>query len=275
MQKSVDLGNTVFSNKKKLVLIAGPCVLESYEHAKMMTESLLEITSRLNIDFVYKTSFDKANRTSINSERGLGIGQSIEIFNKLRSEYGIHILTDIHNVDDCNKIKDHVDILQIPAFLCRQTDLLIAAAKTNKVINIKKGQFLAPMDMVNVAKKVSDSGNNKILLTERGVSFGYNALVSDMKSLHVMKEEIGFPVVFDATHSVQSPGGRGDRSGGDRKFVPTLAKAAVAVGVSSVFMETHDNPDIAPSDGPNMVKLDELEKLVAKLIQIDNLVKEN
>jgi 2-dehydro-3-deoxyphosphooctonate aldolase (KDO 8-P synthase) len=256
-------------------LIAGPCVLESYEHAKMMTESLLEITSRLKIDFVYKTSFDKANRTSINSERGLGIGQSIEIFKKLRSEYGIHILTDIHNVDDCNKIKDHVDILQIPAFLCRQTDLLIAAAKTNKVINIKKGQFLAPMDMVNVAKKVSDSGNNKILLTERGVSFGYNALVSDMKSLHVMKEEIGFPVVFDATHSVQSPGGRGDRSGGDRKFVPTLAKAAVAVGVSSVFMETHDNPDIAPSDGPNMVKLDELEKLVAKLIQIDNLVKEN
>ncbi len=275
MQKSVDLGNTVFSNEKKLVLIAGPCVLESYEHAKMMTESLLEITSRLKIDFVYKTSFDKANRTSINSERGLGIDQSIEIFNKLRSEYGIHILTDIHNIDDCDKIKDHVDILQIPAFLCRQTDLLIAAAKTHKVINIKKGQFLAPMDMVNVAKKVSDSGNNKILLTERGVSFGYNTLVSDMKSLQVMKEEIGFPVVFDATHSVQSPGGKGDRSGGDRKFVPTLAKAAVAVGVSSVFMETHDNPDIAPSDGPNMVKLEELEKLVAKLIQIDNLVKEN
>ena len=275
MQKSVDLGNTVFSNEKKLVLIAGPCVLETYEHAKMMTESLLEITSRLKIDFVYKTSFDKANRTSINSERGLGIDQSIEIFNKLRSEYGIHILTDIHNIDDCDKIKYHVDILQIPAFLCRQTDLLIAAAKTNKVINIKKGQFLAPMDMVNVAKKVSDSGNNKILLTERGVSFGYNTLVSDMKSLHVMKEEIGFPVVFDATHSVQSPGGKGDSSGGDRKFVPTLAKAAVAVGVSSVFMETHYNPDIAPSDGPNMVKLEELEKLVSKLIQIDNLVKEN
>ncbi len=275
MQKNVDLGNTVFSNEKKLVLIAGPCVLESYEHAKMMTESLLEITSKLKIDFVYKTSFDKANRTSINSERGLGIDQSIEIFNKLRSNYGIHILTDIHSVDDCEKIKNHVDILQIPAFLCRQTDLLIAAAKTHKVINIKKGQFLAPMDMVNVAKKVSDSGNNKILLTERGVSFGYNTLISDMKSLQVMKEEIGFPVVFDATHSVQSPGGKGDRSGGDRKFVPTLAKAAVAVGVSSVFMETHDNPDIAPSDGPNMVKLEELEKLVAKLIQIDNLVKEN
>ena len=275
MQKSVDLGNTVFSNEKKLVLIAGPCVLESYEHAKMMIESLLEITSRLKIDFVYKTSFDKANRTSINSERGLGIEQSIEIFNNLKSEYGIHILTDIHNVDDCDKIKDHVDILQIPAFLCRQTDLLIAAAKTNKVINIKKGQFLAPMDMVNVAKKVIDSGNNKILLTERGVSFGYNTLVSDMRSLQIMKEEIGFPVVFDATHSVQSPGGKGDSSGGDRKFVPTLAKAAVAVGVSSVFMETHDNPDIAPSDGPNMVKLEELEKLVAKLIQIDNLVKEN
>jgi len=275
MQKSVDLGNTVFSNEKKLVLIAGPCVLESYEHAKMMIESLLEITSRLKIDFVYKTSFDKANRTSINSERGLGIEQSIEIFNNLKSEYGIHILTDIHNVDDCDKIKDHVDILQIPAFLCRQTDLLIAAAKTNKVINIKKGQFLAPMDMVNVAKKVIDSGNNKILLTERGVSFGYNTLVSDMRSLQIMKEEIGFPVVFDATHSVQSPGGKGDSSGGDRKFVPTLAKAAVAVGVSSVFMETHDNPDIAPSDGPNMVKLEELEKLLAKLIQIDNLVKEN
>ena len=271
MQKSVDLGNTVFSNEKKLVLIAGPCALESCEHAKMMTESLLEITSRLKIDFVYKTSFDKANRTSINSERGLGIDQSIETFNKLRSEYGIHILTDIHNIDDCDKIKDHVDILQIPAFLCRQTDLLIAAAKTHKVINIKKGQFLAPMDMVNVAKKVSDSGNNKILLTERGVSFGYNTLVSDMKSLHVMKEEIGFPVVFDATHSVQSPGGKGDRSGGDRKFVPTLAKAAVAVGVSSVFMETHDNPARALSDANTVLDIKYLRNILYQAKKVDEI----
>ena len=275
MKHSVKLNKIIFDNNDKLNLIAGPCVLESHNHAKMMVERLLEITTNLDINFVYKTSYDKANRTSINSDRGLGIEQSLEIFDKLKSEFKVSILTDVHNVSDCEKIKNHVDILQIPAFLCRQTDLLIAAAKTEKIINIKKGQFLAPLDMVNVAKKVEQSGNKKILLTERGVSFGYNNLISDMRSLEIMKREIGYPVIFDATHSVQSPGGMGDKSGGDRKFVPALSRAAVAVGVAGLFMETHNDPDNAPSDGPNMIKLDNLNNLVKKLIEIDNLVKEN
>ena len=275
MKHSVKVNKIIFDNNDKLNLIAGPCVLESYNHAKMMVERLLEITTNLDINFIYKTSYDKANRTSINSDRGLGIEQSVEIFDKLKSEFKVSILTDVHNVSDCEKIKNHVDILQIPAFLCRQTDLLIAAAKTEKIINIKKGQFLAPLDMANVAKKVEQSGNKKILLTERGVSFGYNNLVSDMRSLEIMKREIGYPVIFDATHSVQSPGGMGDKSGGDRKFVPALSRAAVAVGVAGLFMETHNDPDNAPSDGPNMIKLDNLNNLVKKLIEIDNLVKEN
>ncbi len=271
----VKLGNQTYSNEKSINLIAGPCVLESHEHAKMMVEKLLEITSNLKINFVYKTSFDKANRTSLKSERGMGIDKSIEIFKSLKDEYQICILTDVHSISDIQKIHSFVDILQIPAFLCRQTDLLVAAAKTNKVINVKKGQFLAPLDMLNVTKKIEESGNNKILLTERGVSFGYNNLVSDMRSLEIMKNDIGYPVIFDATHSVQNPGGMGDRSGGDRKFVPALARAAAAVGVAGVFIETHNDPDNAPSDGPNMVKLDELNTLVKKLIEIDNLVKEN
>jgi 2-dehydro-3-deoxyphosphooctonate aldolase (KDO 8-P synthase) len=271
----VKLGNQTYSNEKSINLIAGPCVLESHEHAKMMVEKLLEITSNLKINFVYKTSFDKANRTSLKSERGMGIDKSIEIFKSLKDEYQICILTDVHSISDVQKIHSFVDILQIPAFLCRQTDLLVAAAKTNKVINVKKGQFLAPLDMLNVTKKIEESGNNKILLTERGVSFGYNNLVSDMRSLEIMKNDIGYPVIFDATHSVQNPGGMGDRSGGDRKFVPALARAAAAVGVAGVFIETHNDPDNAPSDGPNMVKLDELNTLVKKLIEIDNLVKEN
>ena len=275
MDHSVKLNNFHFSNSAKLCLISGPCVLESYDHAKMMVEKLLEITSKLNINFVYKTSFDKANRTSLSSERGIGIENSIEVFDRLKNEFKINILTDIHNEADCIKIKDHVDILQIPAFLCRQTDLLTAAAKTGKVINIKKGQFLAPLDMINVSKKIEVSGNKNILLTERGVSFGYNNLVSDMRSIEIMKKHIGYPVIFDATHSVQSPGGLGNKSGGDRSFVPSLARAAVAVGVAGVFMETHNDPDNAPSDGPNMVKLNELSDLVEKLIEIDNLVKEN
>ena len=275
MDHSVKLNNFHFSNSAKLCLISGPCVLESYDHAKMMVEKLLEITSKLKINFVYKTSFDKANRTSLSSERGIGIENSIEVFDRLKNEFKINILTDIHNEADCIKIKDHVDILQIPAFLCRQTDLLTAAAKTGKVINIKKGQFLAPLDMINVSKKIEVSGNKNILLTERGVSFGYNNLVSDMRSIEIMKKHIGYPVIFDATHSVQSPGGLGNKSGGDRSFVPSLARAAVAVGVAGVFMETHNDPDNAPSDGPNMVKLNELSDLVEKLIEIDNLVKEN
>ena len=274
MQNSVKLNNIEFNNAKKIVLIAGPCVLESLTHAKLMVERLLDITAKLNIEFVYKTSFDKANRTSIESDRGLGIEESIKIFDKLRNEFNLKILTDVHSVDDCKKIKDHVDILQIPAFLCRQTDLLVAAAKTNKIINVKKGQFLAPHDMINVAKKIIESGNKQLLLTERGATFGYNNLVSDMRSLEIMKEEISYPVIFDATHSVQTPGGKGTSSGGDRKFVPVLAKAAVSTGIAGVFMETHNDPDNAPSDGPNMVPIDELDKLLYKLIQIDSIVKE-
>jgi len=275
MQNSVKLDNIEFNNTKKLILIAGPCVLESYEHAKLMTDKLLEITEKLKMDFVYKTSFDKANRTSINADRGIGIDESIKIFDKLKSEYSLKILTDVHSPSDCDKIKKHVDILQIPAFLCRQTDLLISAAATGKIINVKKGQFLAPHDMLNVANKIIESGNKQLLLTERGASFGYNNLVSDMRSLEIMKQEILYPVIFDATHSVQAPGGKGASSGGDRRFVPVLAKAAVSTGIAGVFMETHNDPDNAPSDGPNMLPVDELEKLLYKLIQIDSIVKES
>ena len=274
MNKSVKLGDINFQNDAPFVLIAGPCVLESYEHANMMCSKLLQIASELKIQLIYKTSYDKANRTSISSYRGLGIDKSIEIFDKLKKEFNVPIITDIHSVLECNQIKDYVDIIQIPAFLCRQTDLLIAAANTNKIINVKKGQFLAPRDMINVVNKITDSGNENILLTERGACFGYNNLVSDMRSLEIMKDEIGFPVIFDATHSVQSPGGMGNKSGGDSKYAPILARAAAAVGVAGIFMETHDNPDKAPSDGPNMIKLDEMSKILKKLIEIDNLVKE-
>ncbi len=274
MNKSVKLGDINFQNDAPFVLIAGPCVLESYEHANMMCSKLLQIASELKIQLIYKTSYDKANRTSISSDRGLGIDKSIEIFDKLKKEFNVPIITDVHSVLECNQIKDHVDIIQIPAFLCRQTDLLIAAANTNKIINVKKGQFLAPRDMINVVNKITDSGNENILLTERGACFGYNNLVSDMRSLEIMKDEVGFPVIFDATHSVQSPGGMGNKSGGDSKYAPILARAAAAVGVAGIFMETHDNPDKAPSDGPNMIKLDEMSKILKKLIEIDNLVKE-
>ena len=274
MNKLVKLGDISFQNNAPFVLIAGPCVLESYEHANMMCSKLLQIASELKIQLIYKTSYDKANRTSISSDRGLGIDKSIEIFDKLKKEFNVPIITDVHSVLECNQIKDHVDIIQIPAFLCRQTDLLIAAANTNKIINVKKGQFLAPRDMINVVNKITDSGNENILLTERGACFGYNNLVSDMRSLEIMKDEIGFPVIFDATHSVQSPGGMGNKSGGDSKYAPILARAAAAVGVAGIFIETHDNPDKAPSDGPNMIKLDEMSKILKKLIEIDNLVKE-
>ena len=275
MQNSVKLDNIEFNNLKKIVLIAGPCVLESYDHAKLMVEKLLKLTEKLSLDFVYKTSFDKANRTSLKSERGLGIDESINIFDKLKSEYDLKILTDVHSPFDCDKIKNHVDILQIPAFLCRQTDLLVSAANTGKIVNVKKGQFLAPHDMLNVANKIIDSGNKQLLVTERGATFGYNNLVSDMRSLEIMKQEILYPVIFDATHSVQTPGGKGTSSGGDRRFVPVLAKAAVSAGIAGIFMETHNDPDNAPSDGPNMVPVDELENLLYKLIQIDSIVKES
>ena len=274
MQSNVKLGSGTFGNNLKLSLIAGPCVLESHSHARKMVEKLLNINEKLNVNFTYKTSFDKANRTSLSGVRGLGLDESLKIFSELKNEYKIKILTDVHTEEQCSLVSEYVDIIQIPAFLCRQTDLLISAAKTNKVINVKKGQFLAPWDMKNVVKKVESSDNTNILITERGTSFGYNTLISDMRSLDIMKDELSYPIIFDATHSVQSPGGQGDKSGGDRKFVPTLAKAAVSVGIAGVFIETHDDPDNAPSDGPNMLHIDDLEKLVSKLLEIDNIVKE-
>jgi 2-dehydro-3-deoxyphosphooctonate aldolase (KDO 8-P synthase) len=274
MQSNVKLGSGTFGNSLKLSLIAGPCVLESHSHARKMVEKLLNINEKLNVNFIYKTSFDKANRTSLSGVRGLGLDESLKIFSELKNEYKIKLLTDVHTEDQCSLVSEYVDIIQIPAFLCRQTDLLISAAKTNKVINVKKGQFLAPWDMKNVVKKIESSDNTNILITERGTSFGYNTLISDMRSLDIMKDELSYPIIFDATHSVQSPGGQGDKSGGDRKFVPTLAKAAVSAGIAGVFIETHDDPDNAPSDGPNMLHIDDLEKLVSKLLEIDNIVKE-
>ena len=274
MQSNVKLGSGNFGNNLKLSLIAGPCVLESHSHARKMVEKLLNINEKLNVNFTYKTSFDKANRTSLSGVRGLGLDESLKIFSELKNEYKIKLLTDVHTEEQCSLVSEYVDIIQIPAFLCRQTDLLISAAKTNKVINVKKGQFLAPWDMKNVVKKVESSDNTNILITERGTSFGYNTLISDMRSLDIMKDELSYPIIFDATHSVQSPGGQGDKSGGDRKFVPTLAKAAVSAGIAGVFIETHDDPDNAPSDGPNMLHIDDLEKLVSKLLEIDYIVKE-
>ena len=271
---TIKCGSIEISNSNNFCLIAGPCQLETEQHAMDMSGKIKEITSKLGVNFIYKTSFDKSNRTSLKGKRGIGLEQSLPIFDKIKKELKIPILTDVHNIEQCAIVADHVDILQIPAFLCRQTDLLIAAAKTKKIINVKKGQFLAPWDMVNVTKKISDSGNNNILVTERGASFGYNTLVSDMRSLPIMAKN-GFPVIFDATHSVQQPGGQGDKSGGQREFVEHLSRAAVAVGVAGVFMETHQDPDNAPSDGPNMIPLSNLENLLKQLIKIDNIVKNN
>lgn len=269
---AVTVGNVTFAKDRPLALIAGPCQLESRDHAFMMAGALKEISERLGIGLVYKTSYDKANRTSIAGKRGLGLEKSLEIFADIRKTFGLPVLTDVHTEEQCRMVGETVDILQIPAFLSRQTDLLVAAAKTGKVVNIKKGQFLAPWDMKNVAAKVTDSGNTRVMLTERGVSFGYNTLVSDMRSLPVMAE-IGAPVIFDATHSVQQPGGQGTSSGGDRRFVETLARAAVAVGVAGVFIETHQDPDNAPSDGPNMIKLTDLPGLVERLMAFDRVAK--
>ena len=270
--KLVKCGKLNISNANPFTLIAGPCQLENEKHALSVAEKLKEITQKLNVGLIYKTSFDKANRTSLKGKRGAGLENSLPIFDKIRKNLGIPVLTDVHTIDQCKTVSQHVDILQIPAFLCRQTDLLVAAAKTGKIINIKKGQFLAPWDMVNVTKKIEDSGNKNILVTERGASFGYNTLVSDMRSLPIMAKN-GYPVVFDATHSVQQPGGMGDKSGGQREFVEYLARAAVAVGVAAIFMETHPDPDNAPSDGPNMVPLSEMPNLLKKLIEIDKLIK--
>ena len=268
----VNCGNIEISNNNKICIIAGPCQLETEQHAMDMAGQIKEITSKFNMGLIYKTSFDKANRTSLKGKRGAGLDQSLPIFDKIKKEFEIPILTDIHNAEQCSLVAPHADVLQIPAFLCRQTDLLIAAAKTGKVINVKKGQFLAPWDMVNVTKKIADSGNSNILVTERGASFGYNTLVSDMRALPIMAKN-GYPVIFDATHSVQQPGGLGEASGGQREFVEYLARAAVAVGVAGVFIETHQDPDNAPSDGPNMIPLDKLEKLLSQLFEIDNLIK--
>ena len=260
------------SNKEKICLIAGPCQLENEQHAIDMAGKISEISKKYNIGFIYKTSFDKANRTSLKSKRGAGLEKSLPIFDKIKKQINVPILTDIHNAEQCSIVANHVDVLQIPAFLCRQTDLLVAAAKTNRIINVKKGQFLAPWDMVNVTKKISESGNKNILVTERGASFGYNTLVSDMRALPIMAKN-GYPVIFDATHSVQQPGGLGEKSGGQREFVEHLSRAAVAVGVAGLFIETHQDPDNAPSDGPNMLPLNKLENLLKQLTEIDNLIK--
>ena len=269
----VKCSNFEIANDKPFTLIAGPCQLENEAHALKISSELKKITSDLGINLIYKTSFDKANRTSLKGKRGMGLDKSLPIFDKIKKEVGLPVLTDVHTTEQCSIVAKHVDVLQIPAFLCRQTDLLIAAAKTGKIINVKKGQFLAPWDMANVIKKIEDSGNKNILITERGASFGYNTLVSDMRALPIMSK-FGFPIVFDATHSVQQPGGMGEKSGGQREFVPYLARAAIAVGVGAIFMETHEDPDNAPSDGPNMVPLNEVKTLLKKLTEIDNLVKQ-
>ncbi|MDA0781471.1 MAG: 3-deoxy-8-phosphooctulonate synthase [Rickettsiales bacterium] len=270
--KHIKVNNIKVGNDLPFTLIAGPCQMESRDHALMMAEELTTITQRLNIPFIYKSSFDKANRTSLNSKRGIGLENALPIFKEIKETFGCPTLTDIHNEEQCGLIDDSVDVLQIPAFLCRQTDLLIAAAKTGKVINIKKGQFLAPWDMKNVAAKVSDSGNDNIILTDRGTSFGYNTLISDMRGLATMSET-GYPVIIDATHSIQQPGGQGGTSGGQREFVPVISRAAIAVGIAGTFMEVHQDPDNAPSDGPCMVILQELEEILKKLVEIDSVVK--
>ncbi|KQW22966.1 2-dehydro-3-deoxyphosphooctonate aldolase [Afipia sp. Root123D2] len=270
----VSAGSVTFGNALPLAVIAGPCQLESRAHALEVASALKEIAARLNIGLVYKTSFDKANRTSVSSQRGIGLEKALPIFAEIRDTLKLPVLTDVHDAAQCADVAQAVDVLQIPAFLCRQTDLLLAAAATGKVVNVKKGQFLAPWDMANVVAKITGGGNSNVLVTERGVSFGYNTLVSDMRSLPIMARTTGAPVIFDATHSVQQPGGQGTSSGGEREFVPVLARAAVAVGVAGVFIETHPDPDHAPSDGPNMVPLRDFEALVKNLMAFDAVAKQ-
>jgi len=270
--KSIAAGSVTFANDAPFALIAGPCQMESEVHAIDMAGGLKEITDALGIGFVYKSSFDKANRTSAGSKRGLGLDAAMPVFQKVRDTYGCPVLTDVHEREQCGPVAQACDILQIPAFLCRQTDLLIAAGETGAVINVKKGQFLAPWDMKNVADKVASTGNDKIILTERGASFGYNTLVTDFRGLPTMAAT-GYPIVFDATHSVQQPGGQGSTSGGDRRFAPVLARAAIAVGVAGLFMEVHQDPDNAPSDGPNMIKLKDLRHILETLLALDKVSK--
>jgi len=269
----VAAGAVRFGNELPLALIAGPCVLESRGHALDMAGALKEIAGRLGIGLVYKTSFDKANRTSAASARGVGLEAALSVFEEIRATFGLPVLTDVHESGQCAEVAAIVDVLQIPAFLCRQTDLLVAAARTGRTVNVKKGQFLAPWDMANVVAKITGAGNSSVMVTERGASFGYNTLVSDLRAIPILAR-MGAPVIFDATHSVQQPGGRGTASGGEREFVPVLARAAVAVGVAGVFIETHQDPDRAPSDGPNMVPLKDMEELLRRLIAFDKLAKD-
>ncbi len=273
MARKVTLGDLTLGNDQPLAIIAGPCALESRQHALEMAHALSEMAAELGFGLIYKTSFDKANRTSLKGRRGIGLTEGLPILAELRETYGCPVLTDVHEREHCAPAAEVVDVLQIPAFLCRQTDLLVAAAQTGAVVNVKKGQFLAPWDMKNVVAKLQDSGNDRILVTERGVSFGYNTLVSDMRSIPILAAQTGCPVVFDATHSVQQPGGQGSASGGQREFVPVLARAAVSLGIAAVFMETHQDPDNAPSDGPNMVPLKDFAALVADLMAFDQLAK--
>jgi 2-dehydro-3-deoxyphosphooctonate aldolase (KDO 8-P synthase) len=267
----VAVGAARFGNALPLALIAGPCALESRDHAFEMAAALKDIAGKIGIGLVYKTSFDKANRTSAKSNRGIGLDGALPIFAEIRRKFGVPVLTDVHEAEQCTRVAEVVDVLQIPAFLCRQTDLLVAAAATGRVVNVKKGQFLAPWDMANVVGKVTAAGNLNVLVTERGASFGYNTLVSDMRALPILARTTGAPVIFDATHSVQQPGGKGTSSGGEREFVPVLARAAAAVGVAGVFIETHQDPDQALSDGPNMIPLKQLESLLRRLIEFDGL----
>ena len=270
---TVAVGDVRFANDRPFALVSGPCQLESRDHAFEIAGRMKECCSALGIGYVYKTSYDKANRTSLSGRRGVGLDAAMPIFDDLRAELGVPILTDVHTSEQCERIAPHVDVLQIPAFLCRQTDLLVAAARTGRVVNVNKGQFLAPWDMANVLSKITASGNPNVLLTERGVSFGYNTLVSDMRALPQLAAT-GAPVIFDATHSVQQPGGQGGSSGGQREFVPVLARAAVAVGVAGLFIETHQDPDNAPSDGPNMVPLHEMPELLERLAAFDRVAKD-
>ena len=272
MQKTVVLDPIAFNNDQPFVLIGGPCQIESHQHAMDMAGHLQELTRKMNIPFVFKASFDKANRTSISGKRGVGLEAGLKVFADIKKQIGCLTLTDVHEPQQCPLVAEVVDVLQIPAFLCRQTDLLIAAGKTGKVINVKKGQFLAPWDMVRVAEKIESTGNTRILLTERGTCFGYNTLVVDMRSLPIMKQT-GYPVVFDATHAVQQPGGNGASSGGQREFAPVLANAAITTGIAAVFIETHDNPDKAFSDGPNNIPLADMPKVLERLMALDKLVK--
>ncbi|HEV1999737.1 MAG TPA: 3-deoxy-8-phosphooctulonate synthase [Xanthobacteraceae bacterium] len=272
-EPTVMVGRVQFGNKLPLALIAGPCVLESRAHALEVAAALKEIAAKVGVGLVFKTSFDKANRTSAKGARGVGLKAALPVFAEIRDRLGVPVLTDVHTAEQCAPVAEAADVLQIPAFLCRQTDLLVAAAKTGRVVNVKKGQFLAPWDMKNVVEKLTSAGNRKVLVTERGTSFGYNTLVSDMRALPILARTTGAPVIFDATHSVQQPGGQGTASDGEREFVPVLARAAVAVGVAGVFIETHPDPDKAPSDGPNMVPLKDMEALLRQLVEFDRLAK--